>query len=589
MPSLLSALSGLSGSNGLPFTLTDEEQAALQAQQADPSQGMSTLTGTTGPDSTSTQAAPVSDAIHQSLLDQLSQVKDSTNADGAAPSSSQYSTDTETPIAAATGEPDVTVPDDTTSADSTSATTTASPDNSATSPSDPRASDTSASSDSSSGGGLFSHLGKLGTDMKNNPDLGMALMNSGFSMMGAAGQGLNPWAAIGSGAQYGVQYYNNLKQQRAATELAKYQAQNKALMDDADIKAKNATTQTTVLNNQQTQARQGIYQKIASGAVSPNDPSVKAALASTGMKPEDIVATAQGWSPKLGTPREYMDPQTGIQMVQDRTENGTPVGTPYAKAVAPTQVSAGSSLVNTQSANGPAAGGNMAPTLTPDQQKAVNEESDAAAAAKTKAETMQQAAQILSDPEYQKAASSGVAGAVESYIRQKYGYFTGDPTQLVNNALQQEMIAKNLGTVMSAMPGGKLDKPTQEAINNNNLDVNKISPQMRAQMANMLASGYTDQASQASRKAQWDQAGLGAAAMGNTTLRDGTAVKQGMTRDSFVTAKNSKNPLAQPQTAPQNNALASMSRQDKINALITNAKNGDAAAAAYLKQNNVKF
>jgi hypothetical protein len=169
---------------------------------------------------------------------------------------------------------------------------------------------------------------------------------------------------------------------------------------------------------------------------------------------------------------------------------------------------------------------------------------------------MGQAVQILQDPGYQAAATSGAPGAAEAYIRQKYGYFSGDPTQIINTTLNNEMLGKNLGTVLGSGVS-RLDQQTQKSIVDGSLDANKIDPKTRLQMAQMLATGYQDTANQQNRAAQWDQLGLGAATQNNATLRDGTAVPSGVSRAAFINGLNSKNPLAQPQAQPQPPAIPS--------------------------------
>ncbi|MFM0554815.1 hypothetical protein P0D69_28165, partial [Paraburkholderia sediminicola] len=230
MASLLSLL-GLGNSSGTPFTLSDDEQQQLAAQQQDPTSGVSALMGVSGQDSTSQDAQPVADATKQSLLSTVAQGS-ADNADAPQPTDTNVKE-----VDAETDNP----PDQTDrSGDAASSAPT---DTTASSDSTP------AQSSGSSAQNSPGFLSKLMADVRGNPDLGTALMRAGFGMMASSRYGTPGLAAVGQGADWGFQTYNAAKQQRATNQLAQYQAQNKAAMDQADINAKNATTQSTVLAN----------------------------------------------------------------------------------------------------------------------------------------------------------------------------------------------------------------------------------------------------------------------------------------------------------------------------------------------------
>jgi hypothetical protein len=394
MPSLLDYLN-YGGSSGLPVSLTDDEMQQLQAQQNDPTQGMSALMGTTGADSTSAQTQPTDNANNASLLQSLAQAQASAPQDNSqetaqAPAgqsdtdnSTAAPTDTDTPIAQASGQPDVSV--DSASDDSANSGSSTTPAATGSSSSTPTASTADSSSDTSSSPGL---LGKLGHALTSDPNLGLSLMSAGLGMMGASRYGTPGWAAVGQGGLQGVQTYQTLKQTQAANALAYAKMQNQAALDQADINSKNATTAATQYGTQSKQALQAYQQKAGNGF------TVQGAVAA-GVNPQDAFDMYKTLHPEL----QSIDQGTSTALVDRNGQTVAVLPKTQIISTSPGQVNS----VYTGGSNGQAGTATPIATggLTPDQQAAVTAESNAAAQAQTKAQTMGQAVQILQDPGYQ--------------------------------------------------------------------------------------------------------------------------------------------------------------------------------------------
>lgn len=553
MASLLSML-GLNSSSGMPSSMTDEELQALQQNQTP----FSTLFG-------------LNPSAYQDTSSSAAQGNDASTT-----------TDTETPIAPATGDPDVTVSDDDKSAQDASDSAQAAPQSS----SDAGVSSAvnnivNSGSDDTSAAQNADQPGFLKKLFKatENPNVSMALMQAGLGMMANSRYGTPWWSAIGQGAQEGLGTYEALKQQQIQNQMAMYTAQNKVRMDNADINAKNATTQGTLLGNQQLQARQQLLAQIASGQLSPNSPQVAFMGASAGMKPEDITAMQQSYAPKLGTPKEFTG-NDGKQYVQDQTPTGQPVGQPYLKAATPITVSPGANVVQTQAMNADGTSPTVASGgLTPEQTKQVQAYSDNASQYKQKADQLQTYIQAMQDPAYQQAQSSGVAGNLQAYLRSKG--LSSNPVQVINQAIANEQTAGNLATIEKSGVS-RLDQKTQESVIKNGIDLNTASPATKLALAQDIYDSYRNQQNQNYRSAQWDGSGLPNITKNTVQLPDGSVIKAGTNRSDYIGGNAvTNNPMQPTKNAPSMNP--------QMQQLINLARSGNRTAQQALNAHNVKW
>lgn len=435
---MASLLSLLGGSSGLPFTLSDDEQQQLQQQQQDPTSGVSALMGVSGQDSTSQDTQPIDDATKQSLLSAVAQGS-TDNADA------QQPTDTSVKeVDAGTDNP----PDQTDrsgdSATSAPADATASTDSAASqdSSSGSASNSTTPSSSDDSGGfanKLLGYLHRLESRTIADPNFGLSLMNAGFGMMGASKYGTPGLAAVGQGAQQGLQTYQALKQQQIANSLAQYQAQNKAAMDQADINAKNATTNQTVLANRSKLALQN-YASKAGSSFNIND------AISAGALPADAISAFQGMHPDLTM---NTDDAGNVYAFNKQTGTNTKVG----NSVKIANTAAGTT---TTAYNGGGGGnGPIVPQvvqeggLAPEQvDKNVAQYQAPQAAAAKASQVQNQMLNQLQSADALSGSGGGVLGAGWRGLQAKLGI--NDP----NSQLRQQFAATNVQGIVSALPSG---------------------------------------------------------------------------------------------------------------------------------------
>jgi hypothetical protein len=331
MASLLSILGG--NSSGTPFTLSDDEQAQLlaqqQAAQQDPTSGISALMGVSGQDSSSQQAAPVqaaTDSANQSLLASVANPQstapdadssDTTNssansgsANTGSDASPSYATASQTDQSGSGSDSNGSASASPDNTDNTSTATTAGTDpQPAASNSDAGTAGTSASSSAPVSQSAQTaqdspgFLSKLMTEMRTNPTLGESLMNAGFGMMGASRYGTPGLAAVGQGAQVGLQTYNALKQQGIQNQMV----QATGLIDN---QKKQADLQTVQLSNQSKTALQKYSSQVGQNF------TINGAIAA-GALPADAISAYQGMHPNLTVQTDDagnvygVNPQTG--------------------------------------------------------------------------------------------------------------------------------------------------------------------------------------------------------------------------------------------------------------------------------------
>lgn len=472
MASLLSLL-GLSDSSGLPATLTDEEQQQLAAQQAIPSSGVYSLLGVNDPDSIpqQSQQAPTSllgavaasqtdgseaaPAADQPQVDSIDSRKPTTND-----TTATAKVDTPTESAAVVGETGETTAED-----------------------------------SKPG-----FLSKLTQELKTNPTLATALMNAGFSMMGASRFGTPGLAAVGQGALAGIDTYQNLKQQQIANQMAGVKAQHdwalaqqknalevyKAGSENASRDAATAKTRQEV---QTADAKRNYVAKVADGKLQ-WDPKVAASL---GFTTEDIQGIQSGYAPKAGTPIEVAGPN-GEPMVQQVDVYGNKIGTPQPKYVAPVQVSNGTSLVNPVTQQAVYDGG-----LTEAQQKTVNDaQTDAAKAATTFQSTNDMLARMKTTDWW----GGGVATANDLFTKvtgraDEGQQLRGQLEQLANSTVVANLPPgaasdKDVALVRAGIPSSNASKSTWEAYLNAVGRVQKAVANVSQSRADYMVANQAD-------------------------------------------------------------------------------------------------
>ncbi|SAK46623.1 hypothetical protein AWB76_00945 [Caballeronia temeraria] len=547
MASLLSLLKA----SGQPTTLTDDENEALQVQQeaaAQQTSGVNALMGVDAGDTpTEAEAAPADDA--QPTL--LNAIKKGSSDDQGSDANPSYATDSQKAEEAASQTDTADAPS--ASDDSTSTATSDANQSNGASSSDAGSASADGSSSDGFGTKLINFLKKDFNRAMSDPNLFQSMMAAGAGTLAHANYGTSGASALGQGMQEGQKYYQARLQQQIANNMAQAQYQRQAAKDKSEIDAKDEETRGKKIANDQTGLRMNVFGQIQAGKVSPKDPRVGAALASTGMKPDEITSAMQGWAPELGTPQEYMDPKTGIQMVQDRTKTGQLIGQAYPKAVAPTSLSAGNTLVNTQA---PDASGNASVVANGgvplDQQKSARDASDKAADAKTTMDMSGQAIQAYNDPAYQKLMKDGLLGKAKSYLQSKYSMQT-DPLAIIDAQINDLNKAKTLTTVLGSGVG-KLDRPVQQAVMEGSLDVRSLPLDQKLQIANMIYNQSKDSYERNSRTAAWDSQVVGNSVSKDMKLNDGTVIPGGSTRENYIMGTQKGNALGLPEAKKQANA-----------------------------------
>lgn len=471
MASLLSSM-GLTGASGLPFTLSDDDldelQQQQQAAQSDPTSGVSALMGVSGQDSTSAQQTPIPTATQQSLLGSLSQgatdsSKDNVGSDANPSYDSAAATDNSGSGSESNGS--ASVDDD----NSSNTDTSASAGVDATSDS----SNSDASTDSSASSQSPGFMSKLMGELKSNPTLGESLMNAGFGMMAASRYGTPGLAAVGMGAQQGIQTYNALKQQQVQNQMAVLNYQRQAAMDSANVNAKNATTHTTQLANQSKVATQRYFQQAGQNA------TIQGAIAA-GALPQDAIQAYQGMHPELTM---NTDDAGNVYAFNKQTGTNSLVG----KSTKIVNTPAGNT---TTAYNGSAGNGQPNSTvvqqggLTPDQ---VNtnvgkyQATQQAATAKS-----QQTGQFLNQLQTADALAGSGGGAWGKGVRsveQNLGF--NDP----NSVLRQQYAATNVQSILSGLPSGsRMDQNFLKLAEQTVSDPEKATPENMLRTTALLKS-----------------------------------------------------------------------------------------------------
>jgi hypothetical protein len=455
MASLLSILGG--NSSGTPFTLSDDEQAQLLAQQQaqqDPTSGISALMGVSGQDSTSAQADPTQNA-NQSLLASVANPQftapdadssDTTNssansgsANTGSDASPSYATASQTDQSGSGSDSNGSAgasPDNT---DNTSTATTAGTDpQPAASNSDAGTAGTSASSSAPVSQSTQTtqdspgFLSKLMTEMRTNPTLGESLMNAGFGMMGASRYGTPGLAAIGMGAQQGLQTYNALKQQGIQNQMA----QATGLIDN---QKKQADLQTVQLSNQSKTALQKYSSQVGQNF------TINGAIAA-GALPADAISAYQGMHPNLTV---QTDDAGNVYGVNPQTGQRVNLGSSTKLVTTP----AGNTT--TAYSGGGANGTPVTPQvvqqggLAPDQVNANVAKYQAPQAAATKqSQSTGQFLNQLQSADALAGSGGGVWGQGERAIEGKLGM--NDP----NSQLRQQFAQTNIQSMLSGLPAG---------------------------------------------------------------------------------------------------------------------------------------
>ncbi|MEX3840267.1 hypothetical protein [Paraburkholderia sp. BR10882] len=428
MASLLSLL-GLDNSSGLPFKLTDDEQQQLAQQaQGTPTSGVSALMGVTGQDSTSQQAQPIQAATQQSLLSQVAQ-GDSNDAKGSDAN----------PSYATKANVDQSDTDSESNNDATAAPTNSdNPSTSTVADVDTPSNATPAANTDTSAGAQPSFLSKLMTEMRSNPTLGEALMNAGFGMMANSRYGTPGLAAVGMGAQTGLQTYNALKQQQIQNQIAQLNAQR-------EIQTANVNNQQTIANTQQTQLANASKRSLmAYAAQAGTNFTIPGAIAA-GALPQDAISAFQGLHPNLNVQTDDagnvygINPQTGqrINLGSATKIVNTPAG-------------------NTTTAyNGTGSGGQITPQvvqqggLAPEQvNQNVQKYNTAQQAAVTKSQQAGQFLNQLQTADAMNGSGAGVIGAGMRTVESKLGM--NDP----NSILRQQFASTNIQQILSGLPSG---------------------------------------------------------------------------------------------------------------------------------------
>ncbi|MEX3923065.1 hypothetical protein AB4Y36_03450 [Paraburkholderia sp. BR10936] len=416
MASLLSLL-GLNNSSGLPFTLTDDEQQQLAQQaQSAPTNGESALMGVAGPDSTSQQAQPVQAATQQSLLSQVAQ-DDSSKDNVGSDANPSYDSAAATNVSAGTDDNN----SDST-ATSESGTTDAAPA--------PSNSDASAQSPG--------FMSKLMGELRSNPTLGEALMNAGFGMMANSRYGTPGLAAVGMGAQTGLQTYNALKQQQIQNQIAQLNAQR-------ELQTASVNNQQTIANTQQTQLANASKRSLmAYAAQAGTNFTIPGAIAA-GALPQDAINAFQGLHPNLNVQTDDagnvygINPQTGqrINLGSATKIVNTPAGN------------------TTMAYNGTASNGSVTPQvvqqggLAPEQvNQNVQKYNTAQQAAVTKSQQAGQFLNQLQTAEAMNGSGAGVIGSGMRTVESKLGM--NDP----NSILRQQFAQTNIQQILSGLPNG---------------------------------------------------------------------------------------------------------------------------------------
>ncbi|WP_179400687.1 hypothetical protein [Burkholderia guangdongensis] len=542
MASLLDLL-GLPSSAGMPSSMTDEDLQNLQQNQTP----FSTLFGL----NPSAYRDVASDAA----------------SDATSKPDPNYDTDTTTPTGVSQGSPDVTVNDDGTSTDQTPAASAAQSDSSSASDSTPASSNTPTSSTSgttaqSAQPGFMSKL----FSATENPNVSMALMNAGFSMMANSRYGTPWWSAIGSGAQTGMQTYEQLKQQQIQNAMSMYAAQRQTALDQADITAKNATSAAT----QQATANRANFQKYLGSNPANVTPQ---SILSNGGSADDIKSlfpTMQTVTGDDGTVYSF-NPQGGglTKIGQTVKTQATPAGT-VINQVQPGQNGSPAQVTPVSNVS-----------LTPDQQKQVQTYSDNAVAAKQQADQLGTYMQVVNDPQYQAAQASGLPGKMQAYLRSKG--LTSDPSQVIAQTMTNAQLANAYGSIEKSGVS-RLDQKTQEAIINGQINWNSADPKTRAAIAQDMYNLKMNEYNLNYRSAQWDGAGLGNSVGPQVTLKDGTVVPAGTNRTDFVGAKSQvSNPMQAGKPATQYTQASSLQY------LVDQARSGNAKAQQILAANNYKY
>lgn len=461
MASLLSLL-GLDNSSGLPFTLSDDEQQQLAQQaQSAPTGGISALMGVTGQDSTSQQAQPVQAATQQSLLSQVAQGDDDKQTDGNAEVATKANVDQ--------SDTDSASNDDATAAPTNSN----NPGEAAVGGVDTPNNTTPAANTDTSAGSQPGFLSKLLTEMRTNPTLGESLMNAGFGMMANSRYGTPGLAAVGMGAQTGLQTYNALKQQQIQNQIAQLNAQR-------ELQTANVNNQQTIANTQQTQLANASKRSLmAYAAKAGTNFTIPGAIAA-GALPQDAISAFQGLHPNLNIQTDDagnvygINPQTGqrINLGSATKIVNTPAG-------------------NTTTAyNGTSSGGQITPQvvqqggLAPEQvNQNVQKYNTAQQAAVTKS---QQAGQFLNQLQTADAMSGSGAGAIGAGMRAVEGKLgMNDP----NSLLRQQFAQTNIQSILSGLPSGsRMDQNFLKLAEQTVADPNTATPESMLRTTALLKS-----------------------------------------------------------------------------------------------------
>jgi hypothetical protein len=465
MASLLSIFGG--NSSGTPFTLSDDEQAQLlaqqQAAQQDPTSGISALMGVSGQDSTSAQAQPTQAATqdaNQSLLASVANPQstapdadssDTTNssansgsANTGSDASPSYATASQTDQSGSGSDSNGSASASPDNTDNTSTATTAGTDpQPAASNSDAGTAGTSASSSAPVSQSAQTaqdspgFLSKLMTEMRTNPTLGESLMNAGFGMMGASRYGTPGWAAVGQGAQVGLQTYNALKQQGIQNQMA----QATGLIDN---QKKQADLQTVQLSNQSKTALQKYSSQVGQNF------TINGAIAA-GALPADAISAYQGMHPNLTVQTDDagnvygVNPQTG-----QRVNLGSSTKLVTTPAGNTTTAYSGGGANGTPVTPQVVQQGGLAPADV--NANVAKYQAPQAAAAKSE----QSSAQFLNQLQSADALSGSGGGVIPNAVRNlvsKAGFY--DP----NSALHNQYAGQNVQAIVSSIPpGSRMDQ-----------------------------------------------------------------------------------------------------------------------------------
>jgi hypothetical protein len=477
MASLLQAM-GLGSSSGTPTTLSDDELQALQAQQDSqgPTSGVSALMGVDAGNAPAQPAAQDAPAASPSLLSSVAQGDTSSTGSDSNPS---YATKSQTDQSASSGDAGASADNsdntDTSANAGTGSDSNPSYDSAATDPSsastaDSSAADTTATTDKEAPG----FFAKLLAKAKSDPSFGEALMNAGFSMMANTRYGTPGLAAVGMGAQTGVQTYNALKQQGIANQMAQYQAQNKASLDQADISSKNATTQSTQLGNASKVALSK-YAQAAGGNFNITDAIAAGAL------PQDAISAYQGMHPSMTMTTDdagnvyAFNPQTGTQ-----SRVGSSVKIANTAAGTTSTAYTGGGANGTPVVPQVVQQGGLAPAEV--SAAAAKYQAPEAAATKNSAQQGQFLNQLQS-ADALAGSGGGVLGAGYRAAQAKLG--VNDP----NSQLRQQFASTNVQGIMSALPSGsRMDQNFLQQMEKTIADPQTATPEQMIRATSLIKS-----------------------------------------------------------------------------------------------------